>query len=81
MKKFVNKEVIRSMMQKIWKTSKPISDFDFGSNTYIFSFENEVDMKWIMSHRPWLFESSLFSLKPFDRCTPASKMDISKENF
>lgn len=34
-----------------------------------------------MSRRPWLFESSLLSLKPFDGHTPALRMDFYRESF
>lgn len=81
MKGSISKEVIRSMMLKIWKTTKPFFVFDFASNTYIFSFANEFDLNWVMFHQPWLIESSLLSLKLFDGCNPVSKMDFSKESF
>lgn len=38
-------------------------------------------MNWVMTRRPWLFKSSLLSLKPFDGCTPVSKMVFAKELF
>lgn len=34
-----------------------------------------------MNIRPWLFDSYLLALKPFDGCTLSLKMDFSKEAF
>lgn len=81
MERFICKEIIKDTMGKIWKTTKPFSVFEFGSNLYIFSFNNKADRNWIMARRPWLFESSLLFLKPFDGYTLTSKMDFSKEAF
>lgn len=38
-------------------------------------------MNWVMTRKPWFFESSPLSLKPFDDCTLTSKMEFSKEAF
>lgn len=38
-------------------------------------------MQHILSHRPWLFDSYLLSLKPFDGLTLLLKIDFSKEIF
>lgn len=78
----IGKEIVRKTMGKIWKHLKPFSVCDFGLNTYIFSFSNEEDRDWVMTRRPWPFESSLLSLKPFDGYSiPAAKMDFSGESF
>lgn len=81
MERSIGKEIIKNSMGKIWKTTKPFLVCEVGSNIYIFSFNNEVDMNWVLARRPWLFESFLLSLKPFDGYTLASKMDFSKEAF
>lgn len=77
----ISKEVIRNTMLKILKTTLSLLVPDIQQNTFIFSFDNEKDKSWVMKRRPWLFESSLLSLKDFDGYTPVLKMDFSKEEF
>lgn len=50
-------------------------------NIFIFSFNSNDDMQWVMSRRPWLFEASQISLKEFDGYTPIFEMDFSTEAF
>lgn len=75
----ISKEVVLITMTKVWKPANPIFNLEISSNVYIFSFEFEEDIQKVMDQRPWLFEASLLSLKPFDGYTPATKMDFSKE--
>lgn len=77
----ISKEVIQKTMIKILKTTSSLLVPDIQHNTFIFSFDSEEDKSWVMKRRPWLFESSLLSLKHFDGYTPVSKMDFSKEGF
>lgn len=39
----VNKEVLRSTMAKVWKTSKPFSVKEIKPNLYVISFESQGD--------------------------------------
>lgn len=48
----INKEVIKSKMYKLWKTSKPVNIYDVGVNMYIISFVNEADLNWFLSRWP-----------------------------
>lgn len=77
----ISKDVVRITMTKDWKPMKPLSVLEINSNVFIFSFEIEDDMQRVMNRRPWLFETSLLSLKPFDSCTPVTKMGFSTEVF
>lgn len=70
---FINKDVLRTTMAKAWKTLKPFEAKELSSNTFIFSFDCPVDMQRIMHRRPWLFDSHLLFLKPFDGLTPLSR--------
>lgn len=77
----ISKEIISNSMLKIWKTSKPFLVLNIKLKTFIFFFNSREDMNWGMSRRPWIFESSLLSLKEFDGYTLVSKMDFSKKSF
>lgn len=35
----------------------------------------------MLNGRPWLFDTYLFNLKPFDGCTSPSQMNFHQENF
>lgn len=58
----ISKEIIRSSMMKTWKITNPCSVLDIQQYTFIFSFDSEEGMNWVMARRPWLFASSLLSL-------------------
>lgn len=79
--RIINKEVLRNTMLKIQKTTNSLLVLDINPTTFIFSFENKTDKDWVMSQKPWLFESSLLSLKEFDGFTHVSKMEFLKEIF
>lgn len=74
-------EVIRNTMLKIWRTSKPFSIQEIGTNMYICIFEYLLNMRRIVKGKHWLFYSFLLSLKPFDECIPPSRMGFTKEEF
>lgn len=48
----INKEVIRSTISKVWKTTKPITLYDINPNLFIFSFENIEDKLRVLKGRP-----------------------------
>lgn len=81
MDRLIGKEVIQSTMVKLWKLTSPLSILDIHQNTFIFLFEIEEDMSWVMNCRPWLFESSLLTLKEFNGHTSVLKMDFTNEAF
>lgn len=77
----ISKEIIQKSMSKIWRTSKPFCILDIKQNIFIFSFDNDDDMNWVMHRETWLFETSLMSLKAFDKNILVTKMDFSSEAF
>lgn len=77
----ISKEVVRTTMNKAWKPTIPFSMLEISSNVFIFSFDSKDDMQKVMNRHPWLFETSLLSLKPFNGYTPTIKIDFSKEVF
>lgn len=81
MDKKISSKTKRTTMIKAWKIMKPFSMKEISTNVFIFSFGSESDMQIVMTCHSWLFESSLLSLKPFNGCISATKMDFSNEVF
>lgn len=75
----VSKEVIKSTMAKAWKTSKPFTLVDIKPKLFVISFETTANRQKIINGRPWLFDSHLLALKPFDESTPPLKMNFNTE--
>lgn len=68
-------------MSKIWKTSKTFTFHEICLNTFLIKFAWMEDKFRVLNGRPWLFDSSIFSLKLFDGCIPSSCMNFTKEAF
>lgn len=79
----IGKEVICSMMGKIWKMGKTFSFHILSPNLFLVSFESQADWKKkkILKGRPWLFDNYLFLLKPYERLIPSNKIEFEKESF
>lgn len=77
----IRREVLFYTMRKVWRTTKPFTIQDIGTDSYVFSLEENSDMQRILRGKPWLFDTSLLSLQHFDGCTPPAKMSFSKEEF
>lgn len=80
-KRVVNKEIVRSTMAKIRKTSKSFTILNLSSNLFVISFEVLEDKERVLKGRPWLFDNFLFNLKPLDGFTPPSLMDFTTTVF
>lgn len=73
----ISKKVIRNTMRKVWITIQPFTFSDISQNLFNVAFENQEDKDRVIRGRPWLFNSYLFALKLFDKCTPL----FNKEQF
>lgn len=51
-KRVITKEVLWSTMMKLYKTTSPYSVLEIHLNTFIFNFDNDDDMQWVMSCKP-----------------------------
>lgn len=50
-------------------------------NLFVISFACLEDKNRVMNGRPWLFDSYLFNLKPFNGHIQPSRMDFTTESF
>lgn len=73
--------LIQNTMGKIWKTYHSVTFHDIHPNLFLLSFMCLEDKGRVPSGRLWLFDSSLFSLQPFDSRKPLSRMVFNKECF
>ncbi|XP_041026979.1 uncharacterized protein LOC121267185 [Juglans microcarpa x Juglans regia] len=72
----IGREVVRSMMEKVWKVGKPLKFHDIGSNCFVITFVNRRDKMRVLSGCPWLFDNHLFVLKDFDGEMQPNKIDF-----
>lgn len=80
--RIISREILHNIMKKIWKTSEAFNiQKNVGKNLFIISFKLEKDKEWVLTGWPWLFDSYLFSLIPFDKWTPHGQIKFSKETF
>lgn len=77
----LKKEVLQTMMMKLWKTVHSFNINDLGPNLFLICFKCNEDKERVLLGRPWLFDSLIFSLKSFDGRTPLSRMLFNKEGF
>lgn len=52
------------VMKKAWKAKKDLTAREWGNNLFLFSFKNQEDRDWVISHQPWHFENYLFAVAP-----------------
>lgn len=79
--RIINKEVLRSTLVKIWKTSKIFTVINIRPNLFLIKFESHSNKKRVLQNRPWLFSSFLFVLKQLNGCIPPSKMNFNTKVF
>lgn len=71
--RYINKEVLCSTMAKAWRTTKLFSVRELQASSFIIFFDDPSNLKRVLSHKPWLFDSHLLSLKPLTTSLPHKK--------
>ena len=79
--KAVNKNKVRAILSKAWKTPNGISINDISSNLFLFRFLSEVDRQKILNLGPWFVEGFLLVLKPCDPLIPLCNIDFTWSPF
>ncbi|KAF5474901.1 hypothetical protein F2P56_006754, partial [Juglans regia] len=77
----IGKETVRKMMEKIWRVNMSMEFNEIGTNTFVVTFANCGDRNRVLAGCPWLFDSHLFALKPFDGSTQAHLLDFTTAIF
>lgn len=63
MDRYLGRDVLRTTMSKVWRTSKPGILKEVGKNLFTITFVTEMDKQREMGGRPWLFNNHLLVLK------------------
>ncbi|XP_042950147.1 uncharacterized protein LOC122282243 [Carya illinoinensis] len=77
----VGKNVVESMLAKIWLRSKPIVLREVGRNTFILIFATYADKYRVEGGRPWFFDGQLFVINTFDGSILVSELKFDRASF
>ncbi|KAH9718254.1 CCHC-type domain-containing protein [Citrus sinensis] len=72
----VSIEGLKTVMQRVWKTSREVKIESLGENVFMFKFGSEMDKRSILVGGPWHFDRALIVLKE-----PAGIGDVKKQDF
>ena len=73
----INKNVVRAIILKVWKTSKGVQIVDLKENIFLFKFACEGDKKRILELGPWNIEGFPLILKQWHQNMLVDYMDFS----
>lgn len=79
--RIIGNEVVRRIIEKIWRVGKPLEFHELRSNSFIITLANPGDKNSVMEGKPWLFDNYLFVLKMFNEITQSHKMCFKQEEF
>ncbi|XP_035549240.1 uncharacterized protein LOC118349286 [Juglans regia] len=77
----IGKEILSSMMAKIWKISKAAVFQEVGTNIFIITFHTIIDLEKVWEGRLWLFDNHLLALRVFDTGAQPGAMKFEEEVF
>ena len=75
--RLINKNVIKAIIFKAWRTSKSVQIVDLKENIFLFKFACEGDKKRIVELGPWNIEGFLLILKMWHQNFFVEDMDFS----
>ena len=67
---------LKSVMQRVWRTSREVKIEGLGDNVFMFKFGTEADKRSILMRGPWHFDRALIVLTE-----PAGISDVKKQKF
>ncbi|KAK7841994.1 hypothetical protein CFP56_014425 [Quercus suber] len=73
----INKNVIKAIILKAWRTSRSVQIVDLKENIFLFKFACEGDRKRILELGPWNFEGCPIILKMWHQNLSVEDMDFS----
>lgn len=73
----INKNVIKAIILKAWRTSKSVQIVDLKENIFLFKFACEGDKKRILELGPWNIEGFPLILKMWHQNLSVEDMDFS----
>lgn len=74
--RLINRDGLRSAVQKMWRTMNEVKVESLGGNRFIFQFHSEIAKRRILLNGPWHFDKSLIVL-----VEPKGVGDVSQISF
>lgn len=72
----INKNVVKAIILKAWRTSNGVQIVDLKDNVYLFKFASEGDCKRIMELGPWNIEGYPLILKMWNQNMAVEDVDF-----
>lgn len=66
----INKGVIKTVIDKIWRLSSKLVFKEVKANVFTVLFANLADKSRVENRKPWLFSNNIFVLEQFDGLIP-----------
>ena len=79
--KTINRNKIKAILSKAWKTTSGVSMNDVGDNLFLFRFNTEDGRQTILDLALWFVEGFLLVLKPCSTFTPICNIDFTWSPF
>lgn len=79
--RMINRSLIESAMNKIWRMSVKPTFKKVGNNTFLISFALAADKSLVEGGRLWLFDSSLFVIEPYNGKTKPKDLSFDEASF
>ena len=73
----INKNVVKAIILKVWRTSKGMQIVDLRENVFLFKFSCEGDRKRILELGPWNIEGYPLILKLWNQNMAVEDMEFS----
>ena len=73
----VNKNVVRAIILKAWRTNRGVKIIDLKKNIFLFKFAIKGDRRRILELRPWNIEGYALILKHWNKKQTAEDVDFS----
>lgn len=77
----VGKDLISSMMGKIWRISKKAVFQEVEKNIFVVTFATHADKDRILDEHLWLFDNMLFPLRPYDGRLQSAQIKFESKVF
>lgn len=77
----VNIEGLKSVLQKVWRTSCEVKIEGLGDNVFMFKFGTEADKRSILMGGPWHFDRALIVLTEPARIGDVKKQKLNQASF
>jgi hypothetical protein len=76
--KKINKEAFKSVLTRIWRTTRGVFFKEILDNLWIFEFEKDTDRRRVLDGRPWTYDRTLLILNEVDGSVPPSQMSFNQ---